>query len=119
MNRDRLTRLVALLTRVEAEGRDFDMNFWATKECGTSACAAGWAAMDPEFQIEGFYLNRFNEPIFGKRWGFGACSEFFGLSEGETSQIFHSGGYEGDPDLITPTDVAARIRALLAADFTP
>lgn len=81
MRVDRLKRLISILEAVEREEKLFNLNVWADPEaepfefdeqrsdervvgwagdrdeiCGTSACAGGYAAMDPVFYEQGLRL---------------------------------------------------------------
>ena len=61
MHTERLLRVAELLERLPTT-HNFDLtNFAENREqfghgCGTSACACGYAALDPSFQAEGFRL---------------------------------------------------------------
>lgn len=122
MNVDRLTRLAALLDRVQAEGRGFDMAWWKHRgDCGTVACAVGWAASDPEFQAEGLRLVGDEDdsiPQFCGWTGFEAAALFFECGMHNAEGVFSPGGYEKPYEEITPADVAARVRKLLATGET-
>lgn len=136
MHYERLERLAALLDTVPPE--KFDLGSWA---CGTTACAIGWAALDPTFRNEGFRLEvEYFVPLFGTRrradatklshtnvsWRrlqpdsypvFGGYEDyeavmlFFGLSKDQAHRLFDRAAY-GNAG--TATDVAKRIRAMLA-----
>lgn len=68
MNVERLTHLIEILRQVESSHRPFDLTVWAStgvspnttsgsaEACGTSACALGYAALDPQFQAQGLAL---------------------------------------------------------------
>lgn len=65
--------------------------------CGTVACVAGWAGLDPWFRRRGFRLDFIYDSIeiytgvmkFGKE---GGLSEFFGLSAVEENGLFYNSG---------------------------
>lgn len=71
MNKPRLMRLISILEHVRDSKLPFDLEGWAQEvsnadyivgdanhpeACGTACCAAGWAALDPEFQTQGLRL---------------------------------------------------------------
>lgn len=85
----------------------FDLGTWNTgqgvHECGTSACAIGYAVLDPRIQAEGLYLDlsNFGLPLYMKQdhpssptgiqlrsWD--AVSEFFEIEEGVALTLFSS-----------------------------
>lgn len=126
MHYERLERLAALLDTVPPE--KFDLGSWA---CGTTACAIGWAALDPTFRSEGLRLDCVPSPdtyhcytvtdltqtggtffpVFGKAVYYAAAEAFWGLTNNQAHKLFAPWSY--DPPG-TPSDVAKRIRALLA-----
>lgn len=117
MNRERLMKLADHLDTVpEAQ---FDMTNWKST-CGTAACAAGHAAMMPEFNEEGFVL-RSESSIFGTYYyyypayqgykAFEACENFFNLHWKAADYIFSQLKYGYD---VTPKEVAQRIREFVA-----
>lgn len=58
MNRERLEHLITVLKSVPKQ--NFHMGFWGVSEygndCGTTCCAFGYAALDPEFQEQGLKM---------------------------------------------------------------
>lgn len=53
---ENLLRVLRALTPHERK-KHFDMGTWGAKtQCGTVACAAGWAGMDPWFKRRGFVM---------------------------------------------------------------
>lgn len=67
MNTERLTHLITVLQGVIEQGRVLDMATWADTRtttgprggvhvCGSTACAMGYAALDPLFQAAGLSL---------------------------------------------------------------
>lgn len=116
MHRDRLERLAALLDTVPAD--QFNLRHW---DCGTTACAVGWAARDPGFQAEGLRLVGRElglVPKYDDETGIWAAEAFFGLGWDVTCNLFLSSRYWDGTDT-RPGQVAARIRELLAADPAP
>lgn len=112
----------------------FDMGLWCTSwinssgECRTAACAAGYAAMNSDFNREGLYLVKIrrtwmpeedqsvpayidetmDEPVYGFR----AMRMFFG-----TARPFNPAVYSQRPT--PPSAVANLIREILAARPAP
>ncbi len=112
MHRERLKRLAEILDAVPPA--QFDLGFWYTKtDCGTIACAGGWAALDPGFQADGLKPDA-GMPTYAGERGFAALIRFFGLS---SVTLFMPYGYplHRYPGRIRPADVAARVRELLEA----
>ena len=150
MNIERLTKLAELLDTVPPDR--FNMDYWGLTprggpeelnivECGTSACALGWACSIPEFRAAGLRLRKHStsirydhfSPEFKARSeaypamevikeAFLAGAAFFDITLEESEWLFLPRRYEPpgfdqdeDPPLvITPADVAARIRTLIA-----
>lgn len=97
---ERLRTLYAVMGGVPDE--KVDMNNWRRgsgawddrnlleTECGTSACAVGWACAYPEFQAQGLRFN--GAPLLrkGKKWleGWGAVEKFFGVDEVTSGYLF-------------------------------
>lgn len=86
-NIKRLQQVVRVLENLPRTAR-VDMWIWAN-ECGTVACAAGWAGQDPWFRRRGFKLDKVRERVtyFG-HYGFVAIEEFFDLTEEESGHLF-------------------------------
>ena len=103
MNTERLLRLADFLEfRVPAP--KFDMRTWLTvggkpdelyEECGTSACAAGWACA--LFKDEGLVFEwgpgledgqKWYMPAYGELGGSMALEEFFGISYRVSIDLF-------------------------------
>ena len=99
MNKERLLRLAnEILPKVVEE--KFDMGVW---QCDTSACAMGWACMDPVFKSEGLQFNTASNygnsgysvyPWFEGEVTFRAAAKFFGLSEKQAEYLFDPGSYQ-------------------------
>jgi hypothetical protein len=100
MNIGRLNHLITILEGVEARNSRFHLNSWANliapdgtliedsadpidfigegaHACGTSACACGYAGLDPDFQAEGLSLTV--HTAAGGRWRPGNAVEFNAL----------------------------------------
>lgn len=128
MNKKRLLKLADFLDTLKP--KNFDVSEWARQgtvwirgdevkpDCGTVACAAGWACFIPEFQRLGLMLAPNREGVFvvcfDHYWGDDAIEIFFGLGEDSslTSRIFYQDGY--DDSRVTPKMVAKRIRQVVA-----
>lgn len=129
MNKRRLETLAKFLWKVPPE--NFRMAQWFVgkgnpvvmlrehlnnpHKCGTAACALGWACIIPEFAEAGL---RFSDgphkiPIYRDLSNYAAGAKFFGITEGQSENLFYSGRYRGPSDSITPKMVSRRIRALI------
>lgn len=89
------------------------------KDCGTTACALGWACSIPELRRKGLYLDYRESPALRGKFGLlptEVGAEFFGITDGESHELFI-------PDLvhykvndfrqITPKMVAKKFEALV------
>ena len=133
MNKKRLLRLADFLEN-NVPIKKFYMGTWASKEdineCGTTACAMGWATKIPEFAAAGLYLGKSDAvlqgrnpiitPRFAGRASFAAASAFFKITDRAALWLFSDFEY-GDNDEVereqdTPNDVANRIRKFVQED---
>lgn len=102
----------------------FDLDCFSHEtECGTTACAFGWAGLERGFRAEGLSLALnvhdglgmvfFVPPSGGCYSAFDAAEQFFGLAEAQSDAIFlpHAG-------YATAADVRARLRERFATDPT-
>lgn len=117
MNIERLERVAIMLDTLPP--KRFDIHTFASDNCGTVGCAAGHAALLPEFNALGYHLGipkwatknntvMYKEPSTGySLYGFSAISAFFDLTELQAEELFHAYAYD---DNVTARDVAARIR---------
>jgi len=113
MNIERLNHLITILERVQNDPKEkaqFDMNFWINY-CGTSACAVGFACLDPVFQAQGLKI-RDNEPKFQDFYSYSAAAKFFEITCTEVRYLFSPVDY-GGYSKIEPVDVIDRIRKLI------
>lgn len=144
-NLTRLKLLVAVLSEVAADAwkpeagvekpARFDLGYWNTgcnaHQCGTSACAIGYAVLDPRIQAEGLYydLTNYGLPLYMKQdhpasptglqlraWD--AVSEFFNIDESTALTLFSSSSYSrgwmADSLSETPMqDVIDRVQKLI------
>lgn len=156
MNRERLTHLIAVLERVEAQRLNFDLNRFVaaasdysssadpvipiiSEPCGTSACAAGYAAMDPTFMEQGLRLkftpaDETDEvlydpkvhgdriqidpesggyPVYGRFSTCEALKAFFDLDGDTTDYLFYPHKYPANTT-VGPRQVIERIQEVLA-----
>lgn len=89
-------------------------------DCGTRACAIGWACTIPEFKELGLDFKpwtdglddgesaMFGEPHFNHSFGFEASALFFGISFGDAIELFSDESYPSGVDA-TPSEVADKI----------
>ena len=142
MYRERLERLIDVLTRVEQSRLPFDMTTWAGYElCNTTACALGWAAFDPGFQADGLTLiNAWkNEPVFlsmeeyhtavkaDRRilpmvkyenvYNYDACQRLFEISASVASYLFDPDTYPNGGSETAPAAVIARVQEVIASKW--
>lgn len=122
MRTDRLLKLAEFLDTVEED--KFSLVTW---DCGTTACAVGWACRMPEFQAEGLGID-FEEgyglPTFHGYGGWQAVREFFQIDHETAALLFSEYSYDiyspDEGDLVrdgsttTARQVAERIRKLCA-----
>jgi hypothetical protein len=66
---------------------EVDLGSWVG-DCGTVACAVGWACRSPTIQAEGLTLDETGSPSFQGQGAFGAVAAFFGLSVIEAWAVF-------------------------------
>lgn len=101
MNIKRLNRWKgkAVLGKPLPGGMKFDMSEWYhEKPCGSAACAAGFAAMDPIFNAQGLVLfpvdNQGEHMVrCGVLVGFGAIAGFFNISHSDARYICEPDNY--------------------------
>lgn len=110
---EKLARLVEILDRVEQH--EFNIDVW---DCGTAACAVGWAARDWWFNERGLKLvevcaySCVSEPRYGSLRGFPAVAAFLGVDTTDVMDWFWSARYPG-VGFVTPAMVADRIRTAM------
>jgi hypothetical protein len=138
MNKERLLKLATFLDTVP--GPKFDLTHWRSKpnrysnpalayevsdadlldpECGTTACAVGWACTIPEFKAAGLshsatpqysWTTAAGEELVSMGWN--AVKRFFDLDGADADFLFMAHKY---PVLLRgPAVVAQRIRNLVA-----
>lgn len=149
MNKERLQLMVTMLREIEADQfkrEHFNLigwvDIWDTQaedylsitqgsllsdgltnvaECGTAACACGWAAQDARFRTQGFKLHfepnshrstvRSVLPAFKDYVGWEAVSVFFGVGRAKAEYLFLASSYE--TYAATPGQVADRIEEFI------
>lgn len=118
MNVERLQHLALILRGVRAE--NFNLDMWRVeRDCGTVACAVGWAGQDKQFTKAGFTVTKvrplpsYRDPRGGERfYGWEAVEQFFGLHPVLALIVFTHTGYTTGPAL-TPQFVADVIEKVL------
>jgi len=140
MNIERLTKLAELLDKVALERRPFNLSVWVHKtqdlcfmdvkdtavasglsedevehhECGTVACAVGYACLDPWFNEQG--LRAYEDlPSYRYSSGWDAVEDFFGIYYEEARHLFSPDSYTGEEET-RAEEVAARIREFIASE---
>ncbi len=116
-------RLLVLAEFLETKvPRDkFNLGDWATSldsnECGTAACAVGWATTIPAFADAGLrlcaHLRDSAGLAFGDHMGWHAVVAFFEVDRSRAMNLFRDVNYTTS-DRQNPLYVAARIRAFVA-----
>ena len=95
----------------------FDMyGFVEVHKCGTSACAAGSAGLDPWFRSQGFKSVKSHQNVEYRvngftYTGFGATEEFFGITDRDAGRLFDPAEYSAN--VVTEQDVLKRIDEVL------
>lgn len=122
----RLLKLADFLEKLP-KLKGFDMGSFGTEisdgqpACGTSSCAAGWAASIPSFRRAGYHLRGGSKeswvtPAFKMSTGFDALCLFFDINEHESEVIFDSHDpVSGVAHPDDPKAAARRIREVVAS----
>ena len=118
-----LGRLIFLANFLDTVPKSrFDLDSWRSttneisdrqflsKNCGTTACAVGWACTLPQFQALGLKFRQY--PVLSRKGkpdkgGWDAVEEFFDIKQTESAYLFLASRYEESES--GPSDVAARI----------
>jgi hypothetical protein len=117
MRIDRLQHLITVLQNVPLER--FDISNWRVGgACGTVCCAAGWAALDPQFNEQGLVMPGTRPLLILEDEtldGFDALQVFFELTSEQVLYVFCAYSYAPPHEQhnVKPADVIARIRALI------
>lgn len=81
-------------------------------ECGTTACACGYAGLDLRFRSQGFRTDvAFGDVTYEEKFGWNAITHFFEISEEIANNLFMTNFYSSYNN--GPAAVANRIRILL------
>lgn len=117
---DRLEKLAEFLQTISR--KQFNMENWYIRkpDCGTVACAAGWATHIPSFRRAGFkllrekYLLKGDEythfsPVYKNNGGMDAVQTFFNLNDDDAWHLF------GDDTKRTPKQEAKVLRQYVKA----
>lgn len=124
-----VTRLTVLADFIPAQAtrENFSMRHWGIRfvaslqkrtldtystDCGTTACAAGWACMVPSFQKEGLIMGE-NGPEYLEYVGHTALQEFFGLTREQEAFLFDSFDDTHKPLVLTPRQWSKRCHKFL------
>lgn len=87
------------------------------KDCGTTACALGWACSIPELRRKGLYLDDRESPALRGKYDLlptEVGAEFFGITDEESHSLFIPDHYDVDDfSKITPKMVAKKFEALV------
>jgi hypothetical protein len=121
MNKERLQTLATFLKKVPSN--KFDLGHWRVhvdnedgppvtdlNECGTTACAIGWACSIPEFIEAGLVYKEWG-PTFDGHVSWGAPIEFFGISRKVANLLFSAHAYSANASART---VADRIETVIS-----
>lgn len=128
MERERLLRLAEFLEK-SVPVSQFNMGIFgggcdkytSLGDCGTSACACGWATV--LFEQDGFKLDAESLQdgdfliTYRDRFEWDAIEEFFGLDAEEAESLFMDASYNVKRP--TPAQVAAHIREFIQAAEVP
>lgn len=139
MNIQRLTRLVKILRRVDAAhfniitylsneaSRGHDVETTRHKlqhNCGATACALGYASVDPVLMVEGLRRSSSGCPIYGQDYGKTAACKFFGIKTLHATALFYPFEvrdqhkiYYTPNNEITPNMVADKIQELIDTGY--
>ena len=140
-SKERLERLIVVMEEVEAQHKAFSIRTWMSApknkdltECGTTCCAAGYAALDPMLQAEGLqlvswdgntiiktkadFLNLSKEsaegvvyPTYKFSTYFAALADFFGILIRDSEYLFSP--YSYTEKYVTPSSVIQHIYRVL------
>lgn len=125
MNTVRMRIVERVLQQVVHEDWKFNMSNWfgddagLRADCGTTACAAGWTARDPEANAQGLIISRYSrEPAFfvNGQWEFGcrAMATWLEVDYTVSVRLFTSGYYDAPSSGITPQMVLERVQEELS-----
>ena len=129
MHKERLLVLAGFLDD-KVSPTEFTMGSWGEEhDCGTVACAFGWATQIPQLQSEGLSCERHENligivnwtPVFNGERGYKAAMAFFELTREQASYLFEACCYATRvatgtyrmKEFVSPKDVATRIRTFV------
>lgn len=143
MHVERMEQIIRVLENVESKGQNFNLGCWKIldPQCGTCACAIGWAAEDEWHNKQGFfneavympsvhnqninlvpYVPMYVNELEGTRYaGFDAVAQYLDISVSEARWLFLSESYgifergsiRGVSE-ITPLEVIRQIQEFMA-----
>ena len=102
---ERFRNLIRVLENVIENELLFDLGTWSDAatpeialECGTSACAIGYAAIDPYFRGIGLHLElepdkQWLVPVYNEKSLFAAAAELFGINIHDANLLFSPDHY--------------------------
>jgi hypothetical protein len=101
--------MVTMLRNLPEENQ-FNLESWS---CGTSACAVGWACVNPVFIEQGLTRRHTGAPEFKGYTSWDAVEAFFEINATQSEHLFD---YETYPKFCGtgPNEVADRIEAFIA-----
>ena len=123
MHKERLQKLATFL-REKVDPDRFDIDSWAN-ECGTAACAWGYASMIWPSEVKlvqmarvdeeqpGYYIPAYCRPGEPEEYGFEGAAEFFDITYGDSVNLFCPTSYDHIKEEISPADVADQIENLI------
>ncbi len=86
----------------------------AVAECGTTACACGYAGLAPEFRALGFFTTPYGM-FFEDKYDWDAVQSFFEIGYIDAAYLFLRDAYPDDL-VPTPADVRERVLSLIARE---
>lgn len=125
----RLLKLADFLETADLGRAKFEMAFWTDGladedgeptnkklgDCGTAACAFGWATTIPSFRRAGLRLDDTFEPVLDGGMPSGSAAEFFDLNRDQVDSLFAPPDKDDLKGKRGRKIVARRIRALVAS----
>lgn len=98
---ERLEQVIRVLEELPKE-KKFNIQTFMT--CGMTACACGWAGVDPWFRRRGFKTKKYHshsgdtlyDVSYREFGGMDAVRKFFGIDFGTSSHLFISGFHQGN-----------------------
>ena len=102
MEKKYIERLEQVIRVLEELPREKKFNLRTFMICGTTACACGWAGVDPWFRRRGFKTEKYHSyhgstpyyVSYRKFSGMDAVREFFGIDFETSIHLFISGAHQ-------------------------